>query len=90
MYYKIDPKQMKDEVLNITRDYILRSGEGGILVSNLVIPKADIPEDITNKYKEVKVQWAEQRVANETLKTEKIKKMNEEMKVIPISLKLIV
>ena len=42
---------------------------------NLVIPKPNIPNDIANNYKRVKVQWTEQLVATQQQKTEAIKKV---------------
>ena len=44
---------------------ISRLGDGGINLLNLVIPKPDIPNDIANNYKRVKVQWTEQLVATQ-------------------------
>ena len=60
---------------------ISRLGEDGIEVLNLVVPKPEIPEDIAHNYKQVKVQWTEQLVANQTQKTEVIKKKTELVKV---------
>lgn len=53
---------------------IARLGMDGIEILNLVIPKPDIPADIAQNYKAVKVQWTEQLVASQQQKTEKIKK----------------
>ena len=58
-----------------------RLGEDGIEVLNLVVPKPEIPEDIAHNYKQVKVQWTEQLVANQTQKTEEIRKKTELVKV---------
>ena len=60
---------------------ISRLGEDGIEVLNLVVPKPEIPEDIAHNYKQVKVQWTEQLVANQTQKTEEIRKKTELVKV---------
>jgi len=56
--------------------------ENGIEILNLVIPKPDIPEDIAQNYKQVKVQWTEQLVAAQQQKTEKIKKETELLKAV--------
>ncbi|XP_023335671.1 erlin-2 [Eurytemora carolleeae] len=61
---------------------IERLGEGGIEILNLVISKPDIPEDIAQNYKQVKVQWTEQLVATQMQKTEQIKKEIEMIKAI--------
>ena len=60
---------------------IARLGQGGIEILNLAIPKPEIPIDIAERYKEVKVQWAEQLVATQQQKTEGIKKETERIKV---------
>ena len=60
---------------------IVRLGQGGIEILNLAIPKPEIPIDIAERYKEVKVQWAEQLVATQQQKTEGIKKETERIKV---------
>jgi len=54
----------------------------GIHILNLVIPKPDIPYDIAENYKKVKVQWTEQLVAIQQQKTEQIKKETESIKAI--------
>ena len=46
-----------------------------------MVPKPEIPEDIAHNYKQVKVQWTEQLVANQTQKTEEIRKKTELVKV---------
>merc|ERR1712013_917155 len=56
--------------------------ENSIEILNLVIPKPDIPEDIAQNYKQVKVQWTEQLVAAQQQKTEKIKKETELLKAV--------
>ena len=60
---------------------INRLGEEGIEILNLVIPKPEIPTDIAQNYKQVKVQWTEQLVATQQQKTEEIKKQTEQIKV---------
>ena len=64
------------------RASISRLGEDGIEVLNLVVPKPEIPEDIAHNYKQVKVQWTEQLVANQTQKTEEIRKKTELVKAV--------
>jgi len=67
-------------ISNINR---LGDGDGGwVEVMNLVIPKPDIPPDIANNYKQVKVQWTEKLVAIQQQATEEIKKKTEELKAI--------
>ena len=61
---------------------INRLGEEGIEILNLVIPKPEIPTDIAQNYKQVKVQWTEQLVATQQQKTETIKKETELLQVI--------
>jgi len=61
---------------------IQRLGDGGVEILNLVVPKPDIPNDIANNYKQVKVQWTEQLVANQKQKTEQIKKETEKINAI--------
>ncbi len=47
-----------------------------------MIPKPEIPADIANNYKAVKVQWTEQLVATQQQKTEKIKKETQTMMAV--------
>ena len=54
-------------------DSIRRLGQDGVKILNLVVPKPDIPDDIAENYKKVKVQWTEQLVAQQEQKTAKIK-----------------
>merc|ERR1712236_148756 len=61
---------------------ISRLGEDGIEILNLVIPKPDIPHDIAHNYKQVKVQWTDQMVAQQQKKTEEIKKETELLKAV--------
>jgi len=61
---------------------IKRLGEEGIEILNLVIPKPEIPIDIAQNYKQVKVQWTEQLVATQQQKTERIKKETELIKAV--------
>ena len=74
-----------DIVENVKRNVkssIQRLGEDGIEILNLVIPKPEIPLDIAQNYKQVKVQWTEQLVATQQQKTERIKKETELIKVM--------
>merc|ERR1711976_510855 len=61
-------------------DSIQRLGQDGIKILNLFLPKPDIPADIAENYKKVKVQWTEQLVAQQYQKTAKIKKETENLK----------
>ena len=70
------------QVLNNVRTSISRLGEDGIEILNLVVPKPEIPADIAHNYKQVKVQWTEQLVANQTQKTEQIRKKTELIKAV--------
>jgi len=70
------------QVLNNVRTSISRLGEDGIEILNLVVPKPEIPADIAHNYKQVKVQWTEQLVANQTQKTEEIRKKTELIKAV--------
>merc|ERR1719187_312094 len=62
--------------------HIKELGEDGVQVLNLVIPKPDIPQDIAQNYKQVKVQWTQQLVAQQQKKTEEIKKETELLKAV--------
>jgi len=80
-------QHVKDNVeINIRRLTARRANhqdtENAIEILNLVIPKPDIPEDIAQNYKQVKVQWTEQLVAAQQQKTEKIKKETELLKAV--------
>ena len=57
-------------------------GEDGVEILNLVIPKPEIPQDIAQNYKQVKVQWTEQLVAKQQKLTEEIKKETELLKAV--------
>merc|ERR1712038_1033664 len=70
------------QVLINVKTSISRLGEDGIEVLNLVVPKPEIPSDIAHNYKQVKVQWTEQLVANQTQKTEEIRKKTELVKAV--------
>merc|ERR1712130_245996 len=80
--------EIVDMVLTKVRENVKRLGkvedddEPAIEILNLVIPKPDIPEDIAQNYKKVKVQWTEQLVATQQKKTEEIKKETELMKAL--------
>merc|ERR1711988_525090 len=70
------------QVLNNVETSISRLGDDGIEILNLVVPKPEIPADIAHNYKQVKVQWTEQLVANQTQKTEQIRKKTELIKAV--------
>ena len=57
-------------------------GNDSIYIHNVVIPKPDIPTDILQNYKQVKVQWTKQLVAKQEQLTEKIKEETETIKEI--------
>jgi len=57
-------------------------GKDGVEIMNLVIPKPDIPQDIEKNYKQVKVQWTQQLVAEQQQKTEEIKKETERINAV--------
>jgi len=80
--------EIVETVLAKVKESVTRLGQVGedmddaIEVLNLVIPKPDIPVDIAQNYKQVKVQWTEQLVATQQKKTEEIKKETELMKAL--------
>merc|ERR1712013_951400 len=57
--FGIDFKKVQ-AVRNEVDDKIQELGDGGVQILNLVIAKPDIPKDIAQNYKQVKVQWTEQ------------------------------
>lgn len=59
---------------------IERLGDGAVEILNLVISKPDIPKDIADNYKQVKVQWTEQLVAQQRQNTEQINKETEKIR----------
>merc|ERR1712083_1110518 len=63
-------------------DKIQDLGDGGVEILNLVIAKPDIPKDIAQNYKQVKVQWTEQLVAKQQKITEEIKKETELLRAV--------
>eukprot|EP00091_Calanus_sinicus_P006434 TRINITY_DN1707_c0_g1_i2.p1 TRINITY_DN1707_c0_g1~~TRINITY_DN1707_c0_g1_i2.p1 ORF type:complete len:226 (-),score=52.57 TRINITY_DN1707_c0_g1_i2:312-989(-) len=74
--------QIVDAVKSDVEAQIKRLGENGVEILNLVIPKPDIPQDIAQNYKQVKVQWTEQLVAKQQKVTEEIKKKLELLKAV--------
>ena len=62
--------------------HIAELGENGVQVLNLVISKPDIPQDIAQNYKQVKVQGTEQLVAKQQKVTEEIKKETELLRAV--------
>ena len=66
--------EVEDSVKNSLNRSLVRFAEGGITIWNLFIPKPDIPPAIAANYREVKIEWTKQLVAEQKQKTEKIKK----------------
>jgi len=78
-------EQFLEIVANVQSDVekqIEELGKGGVKILNLVISKPDIPKDIAQNYKQVKVQWTEQLVAKQKKVTEEIKKETELLKAV--------
>jgi len=71
-----------EAVKSDVNEQIKRLGDGGVEILNLAIPKPDIPQDIAQNYKQVKVQWTEQLVAKQQKVTEEIKKETELLKAV--------
>jgi len=71
-----------DEVRKNVVATIKRLASGQIEILNLVISKPDIPNDIADNYKQVKVQWTEQLVAKQKQATDEIKLKTEELRAI--------
>merc|ERR1712192_349705 len=71
-----------EAVKNDVEAQIKTLGEGGMGILNLVISKPDIPQDIAQNYKQVKVQWTEQLVAKQQKVTEEIKKETDLLKAL--------
>merc|ERR1711974_238458 len=59
---------------------IQRLGDGGLEIMNLVVAKPNIPPDIARNYKQVKVQWTEQLVAEQ--KQKEIEKKTEKLNAL--------
>eukprot|EP00092_Neocalanus_flemingeri_P019719 GFUD01021355.1.p1 GENE.GFUD01021355.1~~GFUD01021355.1.p1 ORF type:complete len:406 (+),score=124.26 GFUD01021355.1:76-1293(+) len=74
--------EIVEAVKKDVEEQIIRLGNGGVEILNLVIPKPDIPQDIALNYKQVKVQWTEQLVAKQQKITEEIKKETELLKAV--------
>jgi len=70
------------EVKEDAEEQIKKLGNNGVEILNLVVPKPDIPNDIAQNYKQVKVQWTEQLVAKQKKVTEEIKKETELLKAV--------
>merc|ERR1712098_174214 len=71
-----------DAVKQDVEKQIKELGENGVEVLNLVIPKPDIPKDIAQNYKQVKVQWTGQLGAKQQKVTEEIKKETELLRAV--------
>jgi len=80
--YNTEFLEVVAEVTKAVKQKIFDLAQDGILIFNLVIPKPDIPHDIAANYKQVKVQWTEQLVAVQKLKTSRIHKETEAMRAI--------
>ena len=80
------PKQIITEQQNkqVIPSYLNSSlfCQDAIQILNLVVPKPQIPKDISSNYKQVKVQWTEQLVATQQQRTEQIKKETESLKAV--------
>jgi len=74
--------EMSDMVIEETTKNIQRLAEGKIEILNLIIPKPDIPRDISANYQRVKVQWTEKLVAEKEREKEEVRKATEEMKAV--------
>jgi len=74
--------EIPDYVMEKVLEQIGKLSNGSVEILNLVIPKPDIPPDIAENYKRVKVQWTEQLVAKQQQETQKIKKKTEENNAI--------
>ena len=67
----VDLSQSVVESLNIA---MIKLSDSGLNILNLFIPKPDIPPAIAANYREVKIEWTRQLVAQQKMKTEKINK----------------
>merc|ERR1711910_54419 len=74
--------EIVEAVENNVKSQIKNLGKDGVEIMNLVIPKPDIPQDIEKNYKQVKVQWTQQLVAEQQQKTEEIKKETERINAV--------
>lgn len=74
--------QIAPVIIENVKKSISRLGDDGVKILNLVVPKPDIPSDISRNYQEVKVQWTKQLVATQEQKTERIKKETEQIKAV--------
>lgn len=61
-------------VKTMLNESITKLADDSITVWNLFIPKPDIPPAIAANYREVKIEWTKQLVAQQKQKTERIKK----------------
>ncbi len=57
-----------------------------VKVWNVFLPKPDVPPAIAANYRDVKVEWTKQLVAEQRQKTERIEKETEKMKAILVGL----
>ena len=73
---------MSTIIIEGTVNAIKRLGQGKVDILNLIIPKPEIPYDIANNYKRVKVQWTEKLVAEKIQEKELVIKKTQEMKAV--------
>ena len=66
--------ELSASVENSLREAMVRLSNSGINILNLFIPKPDIPPAIAANYREVKIEWTRQLVAEQKKKTERIHK----------------
>ena len=65
---------LSQSVLESLRAAMAKLSDRGLNILNLFIPKPDIPPAIAANYREVKIEWTRQLVAQQKQKTEKINK----------------
>jgi len=69
---------VKDNLIH----HIETLGDGGLEILNLVVGKPNIPTDIANNYKQVKIQWTEKLVAQQKQQTQLVIKETEKQNAI--------
>lgn len=67
---------------NVESGIIRLIGNDSLNILNMAIPKPDIPPDILDNYKAVKVQWTKQLAEKQRQKTEKVKEETETIKEV--------
>jgi len=68
-------KTLHDSLERLTPD-------GGVKIWNIFLPKPDVPPAIAANYRNVKVEWTKQLVAQQKQRTEKIHKETERIKAV--------